>query len=91
MQDSKLYVGNLNYAVTEDQLKEVFAKHGEVKDVVIIKDKYTSRSKGFGFVEMSNTSEAQSAIEALNDTEHEGRSLKVNIAKPKPENDRKRY
>ncbi len=83
MQECKLYVGNLSYSVTEDQLRELFAKHGEVKDVVIIKDKMTERSKGFGFVELSNDAELQQAIDSLNDTEFEGRTIKINKARPK--------
>ncbi len=92
MQDCKLYVGNLSYSVTEDQLRELFAKHGEVKDVVIIKDKMTERSKGFGFVELSNDAEIQKAIDSLNDTEFEGRTIKINKARPKTDrpNQRKR-
>ena len=73
MQEMKLYVGNLTYSVTEAMLEECFGKHGQVKDVVIIKDKFTGRSKGFGFVEMSTPEEAKSAIDALNGTDFEGR------------------
>ena len=83
MQECKLYVGNLSYSVTEDQLRELFAKHGEVKDVVIIKDKMTERSKGFGFVELSNDAELQQEIDSLNDTEFEGITIKINKARPK--------
>jgi RNA recognition motif-containing protein len=90
MGDSKIYVGNLTYSVTENHLRELFSNHGEVKDVVIIKDKFTDRSKGFGFVEMAQALEAESAIAALNNTEFEGRSLRVNKARPKPEGDRDR-
>ena len=89
MQGSKLYVGNLNYAVTEDQLKELFTQCGTVTDVVIISDKYTNRSKGFGFVEMSDPSEAQKAIETLNGNEFEGRTLKINLARPKTQDNRR--
>ena len=83
MQECKLYVGNLSYSATEEQLKELFAQYGEVKDVVIIKDRMTSRSKGFGFVELSSDSEIQNAIDNLNDVEFMGRTIKVNKARPK--------
>ena len=78
---SKLYVGNLTYSLTEDQMREVFAKHGEVKDVVIIKDKMTQRSKGFGFVEMSSDQEASNAIDQLNGKNIDGRNIMVNEAR----------
>ena len=76
MQGNKLYVGNLNYDVTNQQLEELFSKHGEVKEVKIIE------GKGFGFVEMSSQSEALGAKEALNGTQFEGRTLKVDEARP---------
>jgi len=76
MQGSKLYVGNLNYSVTKEKLDELFAKYGEVKQVTIIE------GKGFGFVEMSNQSEANKAKEALNNTEFEGRTLNIDEARP---------
>ena len=78
-----IYVGNLSYTVTEDDLKAAFSEFGEVDSVNIIKDKFSGRSKGFGFVEMPNNSEADKAIEALNGTELKGRNLKVNQAKPR--------
>ena len=78
-----IYVGNLSYEVTEEDLKEAF---GEVESVKIIKDNYTNKSKGFGFVEMSNNADAQSAINALNDKELKGQTLKVNTARPRTEN-----
>ena len=80
---SKLYVGNLPFSISEDSLRELFADSGTVESVNIITDRDTGRSKGFGFVEMSTDEEAQSAIEKLNGEEMEGRSLKVNKAKPK--------
>ena len=79
MQGSNLYVGNLSYSVTENQLKELFSNHGEVKEVRVID------GKGFGFVEMTDTTGAEKAMEALNDFEFEGRTLKVNEARPKSE------
>ncbi len=82
MQGSKLYVGNLSYSVTNQQLEELFANQGTVKSVNIIE------GKGFGFVEMSSADEAQKAMEALNDTEFNGRPLKIDEARPqKPRRD----
>ena len=81
-----IYVGNLSYEVTEEDLKEAFEAFGEVEIVKIIKDNYSGRSKGFGFVEMPNNSDAQSAIDGLNDKELKGRALKVNTARPRTEN-----
>ncbi len=76
MESSKLYVGNLNYSVTVDELKNLFAAHGEVKDTKVIE------GKGFGFVEMSTPEEAENAKNALNNTEFKGRNLKVDEARP---------
>lgn len=78
----KIYVGNLSFNVTNDQLKAQFAQYGEVDSARIITDRDTGRSKGFGFVEMSNKSEALEAIDGLNGAQFEGRSLTVNEAKP---------
>lgn len=75
MQGNKLYVGNLGYSVTEDQLRELFANHGQVKEVTIVE------GRGFGFVEMSAPEEAQTAQEALNNTDFQGRTLKVDEAR----------
>ncbi len=80
-----IYIGNLSYEVTEEDLKQAFETFGEVESVKIIKDKYTNRSKGFGFVEMPDNADAQSAINDLNDTEIKGRTLKVNKARPRSE------
>ena len=80
-----IYVGNLSYEVTEDDLKEAFGTFGQVETANIIKDKYSGQSKGFGFVEMSAKAEADSAIEGLNDTELKGRTMKVNEARPRTE------
>jgi RNA recognition motif-containing protein len=79
---SKLYVGGLPYSVTDGQLQDVFSAHGAVESAVVISDKFTGQSRGFGFVEMSSASEAQKAIDALNGTQLEGRTLTVNEAKP---------
>ena len=80
-----IYIGNLSYEVTEEDLKQAFEAFGEVESVKIIKDKYTNRSKGFGFVEMPDNADAQSAINDLNDTELKGRTLNVNKARPRTE------
>jgi RNA recognition motif-containing protein len=80
-----IYVGSLSYSVTEEDLKQAFEPFGEVESVKIIKDMYTGRSKGFGFVEMPGKSEAQSAIEGLNGKELKGRTVKVNEARPRSE------
>ena len=80
---SKLYVGGLPYAATEAQLTTLFAAHGTVESAHVIADKFTGRSRGFGFVEMSTPAEAQAAIAALNGSQMDGRSLTVNEAKPK--------
>lgn len=79
----KLYVGNLSYSVSDSDLERLFAAHGSVRSAQVIVDRDTGRSKGFGFVEMSNDQEAQAAIDALNGTEIEGRALTVNEARPK--------
>src|SRR5256886_15616772 len=79
----KLYVGNLNYSVTDSDLMKLFEPHGTVESAQVIMDRDTGRSKGFGFVEMGSDAEAQAAIAALNGKEHEGRALTVNEAKPK--------
>lgn len=79
---AKLYVGNLPYSVAEAKLQEHFAKHGNVVSARIITDKFSGRSKGFGFVEMSSDDEAQRAISALNGTDFEGRNIVVSEARP---------
>ncbi|MCZ6484652.1 MAG: RNA-binding protein [Acidobacteria bacterium] len=80
--NKKLYVGGLPYAVTEDKLKEIFSAHGTVESARVITDRFTGRSRGFGFVEMTEDAEAQAAIDSLNGTELEGRTLTVNEARP---------
>jgi RNA recognition motif-containing protein len=79
----KLYVGNLSYNVNEADLEALFAPFGTVQSAQIIVDRDTNRSKGFGFVEMDTEAQAQAAIQALNDHEHDGRRLTVNEAKPR--------
>lgn len=88
---TKLYVGGIPYATTENSLKELFAKAGNVSSVSIIIDRMTGRSKGFGFVEMATDEEAQAAINMFNGTEFEGRKLTVNVARPlEPRNNDRR-
>jgi RNA recognition motif-containing protein len=79
---NRVYVGGLSYATTNKQLEELFSQYGTVDSARIIIDKFTGRSKGFGFVEMSSSAEAQSAIRALHGTEFDGRNLTVNEAHP---------
>ena len=80
MQGSNLYVGNLDYGITSSQLEEMFSKYGEVKEAKVIE------GKGFGFVEMTDTDGAEKAQEALNGTDLEGRTIKVDEARPRREN-----
>ena len=80
--NKKLYVGGLPYAVTEDRLQEIFSAHGTVESARVITDRFTGRSRGFGFVEMSSEEEAQTAIDSLNGSDLDGRSLTVNEARP---------
>jgi len=83
--DKKLYVGNLAYGVTEQDLRDLFSQAGELQDVMLIVDRDTRRSKGFGFVEFVNEADAQKAVQMFNDTEIEGRRLTVNVARPREE------
>ena len=83
MNNTKLYIGNLNYDVTGDQLAQLFAQAGSVVSADVIKDRYSGRSKGFGFVEMASNEEAQKAIELFNGKDFQGRDMVVNIARPK--------
>ena len=78
-----IYVGNLSYGVSEDNLREVFEAYGEVSSCKVITDKYSGRSKGFGFVEMDNDSEARAAIDQLDGAEIDGRAVRVNEARPR--------
>ena len=78
----KLFVGNLDYSMTNEQLAKMFESYGPVEEVRIIMDRMTNRSKGFGFVEMTTAEEAQKAIELFNGKELDGRAIKVSIAKP---------
>ena len=82
----KIYVGNLSYDVTEEELRQEFAAFGEVESVNIIMDKYSGRPRGFGFVEMPSVSEGQAAITALNGKTLKDRTLNVNAARPRSDN-----
>lgn len=84
---SKLYVGNLSYSTTEDDLRQLFAQAGQIKEVIVITDRETRRSKGFGFVEMMTQAEAEKAIQLFNNHELQGRRMMVNIARPREERD----
>jgi RNA recognition motif-containing protein len=83
----KIYAGNLQYAMSEDELQKIFEEYGEVTSVKIITDKYSGRSKGFGFVEMPNDTEAQQAIEQLNGLEIKDRAMTVNQSIERKEGD----
>lgn len=85
-----IYVGNLSYGTTEDDLRELFGQFGEIAKANIIKDRETGRSKGFGFVEMENDAEAQQAIEELEGADHQGRNLRVNEARPREQKPQRR-
>ncbi len=84
----RIYVGGLPYSATEQDLENLFASSGTVKEVSVVTDRYTGQAKGFGFVEMENDSEAESAINALNGTMMGGRTLTVNEAKPREDRPR---
>ena len=83
-----IYVGNLSYQSTEDELRDLFAEFGDVVSAKLIVDRFTGQSKGFGFVEMSNNSEAQKAMDELNGRDVNGRSITVNQARPRQERSR---
>jgi RNA recognition motif-containing protein len=78
----KVYVGNLPFTVDDDKLKEIFSAYGETEEVIVIKDKFSGRSKGFGFITFKEDESAKKAVEEMNDKEVEGRKLKVNEARP---------
>lgn len=87
MEDKKkLYVGNLPYSVNSDELRKVFSEFGEVVDAVVISDKYSGRSKGFGFITFATEDMARKAVEAMNGKEMGGRNLVVNVARPPKQN-----
>lgn len=79
----QIYAGNLSYGMQDDNLKELFEQYGEVSSVKIIKDRESGRSRGFGFVEMLNQDDANTAIQNLDNSEISGRNIRVNVARPK--------
>jgi len=81
----KIYVGNLSYETTEEDIKSAFEAYGEVKNINVMKDNYSGKSKGFGFVEMAEKADAEKAIAALNGQDLKGRNLNVNEARPRNE------
>jgi len=81
----RIYVGNLPYSVTDDELRDVFSEFGELASAEIVKDKFSGQSKGFGFVDMPNNADADQAIKSLNDQPLKGRKLTVNEARPRAE------
>jgi len=85
-----IYVGSLSYDVTEDEIRDVFTPYGEISSISIIKDKFSGKSKGFGFVEMPKQEEAEEAIKCLDESEMKGRNIKVNEAKPREERPKRR-
>lgn len=84
-----IYVGNLSYQVTDEELRAAFETFGEVSNAAVIRDKETGRSKGFGFVEMPDQTDAEAAIKAVNDTDLQGRTVVVNQARPRTESPRR--
>lgn len=87
----KLYVGGLSFSTTEERLRDEFAKFGAVESATVIRDRYSDRSRGFGFVEMVNDSEAEEAIKGLNATTLDGRQVTVNYAKERTDRGRSRW
>ena len=85
MNDNKLFVGNLSFNTTENDLQDMFAAHGTVTEANLMMDRATGRPRGFGFVTMSSAEEAQKALEALNGSSVDGRALTVNVARPREE------
>lgn len=81
----RIYVGNLPYSVSDDDLRDVFGQFGELASAEVVKDKFSGQSKGFGFVDMPDNADAQQAIKSLNDTNLKGRKLTVNEARPRAE------
>ena len=86
-----IYVGNLPFEATDDSLETTFKEHGEVSSANVIIDRYSGRSRGFGFVEMPNNDEAEAAIQALNGQEQNGRALTVNEARPREDRGPRRF
>lgn len=84
-----IYIGNLPYSISEDELRDLFAAHGEVASANIIMDRDSGRSKGFGFIEMPNKDQGDAAIKAINETDVQGRNVRVNEARPRTERSRR--
>jgi cold-inducible RNA-binding protein len=87
----KIYAGNLSYSVTSDDLRTMFEEFGTVDSAEVVMDRDTNRSKGFGFTEMSNETEAKAAIDALNGKDNDGRPLNISVARPKKTESRGSY
>jgi len=87
----RIYVGNLPYSMTDDDLRDTFSEYGEITSAEVIKDKFSGQSKGFGFVDMPNNSDADTAIKELNDSPMGGRKLTVNEARPRAERPPRRF
>ncbi len=83
MNNNKLYIGNLAYGVTSDSLRDLFSKFGELVDATVVQDKFSGRSRGFGFVEFKTEDDAKKALDAMNEQEVEGRKIFVSVARPK--------
>ncbi|MGD8910391.1 MAG: RNA-binding protein [Chromatiales bacterium] len=86
----KIYVGNLPWSIKDDQLRELFTSYGDVSSAIVIMDKFSGRSKGFGFVEMASDLDAETAMKALNEKEVGGRNLRVNEARPREDRPNRR-
>lgn len=91
MDTPKLFVGNLPFSTTEDQLRELFGKFGNIESIVVIKDKFTGRSRGIGFVTFSNVQEAEAAVAELHDKDFNGRPMIVNEARPMTDRPRREF
>ena len=87
----QIYVGNMNYRTTQEALESLFSQYGEVQSVKIITDRETGRAKGFAFITMDDDASAKTAVEELNEKEFEGRTLRINEAKPREERPRRQY
>lgn len=87
----RIYVGNLPYSATDEDLREAFGEFGELTSAEVVKDKFSGQSKGFGFVEMPNNADADQAIKSLNDTMLKGRKLTVNEARPRPDKPQRHF
>ncbi len=87
----QIYVGNISYSTTEEGLENLFSQYGEVEAVKIITDRETGRAKGFGFITMNDDAAAQNAIDELNEKEFEGRTLRINEARPREERPKRNF